>query len=421
MLKKFILLIPITMLFWNSISVIAEMPLNEELEQTSNIISEMPLNEELGQIPNIIAKMSLDEKIGQMLCLDFKYWRKDENDSKIPVTEINDAISDIIARYHIGSVILFSQNFVDKVQAKHLIDELQDSAIKSGNPPLMIAVDQEGGIVERFHFDREKLKNNGEIKTQDEAFEKGKIIANELKELGITCDLAPVVDVNSNPDNPVIGIRSFSNNPEIVSELGIKFLEGLHSEGIIGTAKHFPGHGDTDTDSHSTLPIVNKTLEELEKVELKPFKALTDAGVDMVMTAHVALPKVETETVTSKEDGEIICLPATLSKKILIDILRKQVGFNGVIITDALNMKAIKRHFGKKEAAKTAIKAGADILCMPVKIRGVIDISKLDELVKYLKEAVEHKEIDEKQIDDSVERILKLKKYFNANSLNKKI
>lgn len=368
--------------------------------------------------------MAIESKIGQMMCLDFRFWNdRDLNqteelgitaeDSAVstqnPVIEINSEIKEIIARYHIGSVILFSQNFQNKEQAKKLINDLQKAAIDSGNSPLLICVDQEGGRVERFSFGRDRLKNNVEIRTPEEAFEKGKIIAEELAELGINCNFAPVVDINSNPKNPVINVRSFGDNPKIVSEHGVAFMNGLHSQNIIATAKHFPGHGDTDVDSHLGLPRVNKTLSDLEQFELKPFKSCIDAGLEMVMTAHIELPQVEKGTIISKKDGKKIFLPATLSKSILTGLLRDRLKFNGVIVTDAMNMKAISENVGEVEATRMAIKAGADMICMPVTLRSTSDISKLDAIYQDLKSAVDSGEISLEQINCSVIRILGLK------------
>lgn len=356
--------------------------------------------------------LSLDEKIGQMMCLDFRYW--DFNSVQKPVKKITPEIREIISKYHIGSVILFSQNFENVEQAKNLIQDLKRAAEDSHNLPLMICVDQEGGKVERFTFGRKRLKNNSEIKTFREAFEKGEIIGKELKEIGINCDFAPVVDVNSNPKNPVINVRSFSDNPDIVSLFAKNFMDGLHSQNIISTVKHFPGHGDTCVDSHLGLPRVNKSLKELENVELKPFKSMINSGVDMIMTAHIELPQIEKSTVISKKDGKRIFLPATLSKKILTDLLRNNMKFKGVIVTDAMNMKAISENFGEAEAAKLAIKAGADMLCMPTVLRSKKDVYKLDAIYKNLKCAINNNEISEKQINSSVSRLLKLKeKYCN--------
>lgn len=367
-----------------------------------------------------VKDMTLDEKLGQMLCLSFKNWgekAKVIDDAKdiadfMPITEINGDIKDIISRYHIGGVVLFAPNLVNPEQSVKLVKDLQNAAIKSGTPSLIIAVDQEGGRVERFSFGRSRLKNNAEIKTSKEAFEKGSLIAQEMRKLGMNCDFAPVVDVNSNPYNPVINVRSFGDNADDVSELGKSFLGGLHSENVIGTAKHFPGHGDTNVDSHVGLPVVNKSLSDLEKLELKPFKALSDAGVDMMMVAHIALPKIETKKFFSNKTGKEIYLPASLSKTIIDGILRNKIGFKGVIVTDAMNMKALADNFSINEASKMAIQAGADMLCMPVIIESRDDVVKLEELFKYLKKAIVDGEISKKQIDASVERILKLKEKY---------
>lgn len=368
-------------------------------------------------------QMSLHEKIGQMMCLDFRFWNEkslnqteelgivteDQSGSQKPVTEINDEIKEIIAKYHVGGVILFAQNFQNKEQAKKLIEDLQKAATEVGNEKLIIAVDQEGGRVERFAFGRDKLKNNAEIKTAEEAFQKGETIGKELKELGINCNFAPVVDVNSNPKNPVINVRSFGDNASVVSKFGKKFMEGLHSQNVISTAKHFPGHGDTIVDSHLGLPRVNKTLKKLEALELRPFQEMIDAGVDIIMTAHIELPKVENKTIISKKDGKEIFIPATLSRTILTDLLRNKMGFKGVIVTDAMNMKAISENIGQAEVTKMAIRAGADMVCMPVILRSKTDISKLDQIYDTLKNAIKNKEISENQINESVRRILKLK------------
>lgn len=372
-------------------------------------------------------KMSVNQKIGQMICLDFRFWNsedlkqtedigilsKDEDLIQKPVTEINDEIREIIAKYNIGSVILFSQNFKDKSQTKKLIFDLQETAKLSGNPPLFICVDQEGGKVERFAFNRERLEDNLELgrraNAEELAFKKGEFIGKELNELGINCNLAPVVDINSNPKNPIINSRSFGDNSEIVSKCGIAFMKGLHSQKVFGVAKHFPGHGDTQVDSHIGLPRVNKSFLELENFELKPFKAMIDSGIDMVMTAHIELPNVENKTIISKKNGKEIFVPATLSKTILNGLLREKLEFKGVIVTDAMNMKAISDNVGQDEAIKMAINAGANIICMPVILRSKCDIKKLDCVYKAISKAIETGEVSIAQIDDSVRKILTLK------------
>lgn len=350
--------------------------------------------------------LSLTQKIGQMMCLDFRFWNQK------PFTEINPEIKEIIAKYHIGSIILFSQNFETKDQIKKLISDLQAAAKESGNPPLLICVDQEGGKVERFAFGRERLKNNSELKTEKEAFEKGQVIGKELKELGINCNLAPVVDVNSNPKNPIINVRSFSDKADIVSKFGKNFMEGLHSQIIISTAKHFPGHGDTDVDSHLGLPRINKSLEELECTELKPFETMINSNVDMIMTAHIELPQIEKNIITSKKSGKKFFVPATVSKTTLTDLLRNKMSFDGAIITDAMNMKAISDNFEEWEATKLAIKAGADIVLMPTILRSKSDVIKLDSIFENLKNAIISNEISEIQINESISRLLKLKENY---------
>lgn len=362
--------------------------------------------------PKKTTEMTLDEKIGQMVCLDFRNWQNSKN-SNSRVTKATCEICDIIGKYHLGSVILFSENFVSKEQLKKLISDLQKASIDAKNPPLIVAVDQEGGLVERFRFDRkERFKNNADIRSAEEAYKKGEAIAKELKEVGINCNLAPVADVNSNPYNPVIGVRSFSDKADVVAEYCRNFLNGLHSQNIMGTAKHFPGHGDTNVDSHFSLPVVNKTLKELEELELVPFKALIDEGVDLIMTAHIQLPKVETGTVISKKDDSKINIPATLSRTVLTDLLRGKLEFDGVVVTDAMVMRAISDNFGINEAVKMAIVAGADILCMPLRIRCQHDEQQLKSLFEYIKNAVENGEISEEQINKSVERILKIKEKY---------
>lgn len=358
----------------------------------------------------VIEEMLIDAKLGQMMCLDIRIWNGK------PVTEINGEIKDIISKYHIGNIILFSQNFQSKSQAKKLVEDIQQIAKENRMPPIMICVDQEGGLVERFSFDRSKLRNNIEIgresNPENAAYNKGMIIGKELRELGIQCDFAPVVDVNSNPKNPVIGVRSFGKTEEVVSKCGVKFMEALHTNNVIATAKHFPGHGDTSTDSHVELPMVTKNFSQLEAMELKPFQRMIDSGVDIIMTAHIQLPNIERKMMVSRKTGKEIYLPATLSKTILTDLLRRKMKFQGVIITDAMNMKAISDNFGEIESIKMAINAGANIICMPTILRNKDDISKLDNIYYSLKNALELKELSIDQVNNSVQRVLDLKAKF---------
>ncbi len=353
----------------------------------------------------------LDVKIGQMLCLDFRQW-KDESGNPRNVTEINDTIREIIGKYHIGSVILFRENFSNEFQSKKLIADLQSAAISSGNPPLIIAVDQEGGSVERFAFDRKKLKDNAEITGPTEAYEKRKVICSELHDLGINCDFAPVVDVRSNPESPITEVRSFGADPEKVAVCGESFMRGLHENGVAAVAKHFPGHGCTELDTHVGLAVANKTLGGLEELELIPFDRLIKSGVDMVMTAHIALPYVTSEKAISIKDDSEIPVPATLSKGILTGVLRDKLGFRGVIVSDAMNMGAISEHFGERERVARAINAGVDMVLMPVTLRNKEDIEKLKGLIGYIKDLIISGGISEERINESVKRIFELKEKY---------
>ena len=392
--------------------------------------------------------LTIKQKIGQMIILDIRCINDGE-----AITEVNDKskliLKKLITDYFIGGIVLFKQNFLKEEQSRKLVKDLQQIAMDCNCPPLIICTDQEGGTVERFSFGRDKLKNNFCLKTKEEAYERGKKIGEELKDKSINCDFAPVLDIFSNDKNKVIGERSFGKDVKKVSEFGIEFIKGLHSQGISATAKHFPGHGDTEKDSHTSLPVVTKTFEEIKKFELKPFQAAIDAGVDLVMVAHIAFTNAQKDyfkpevkvtnseentlkskiTITeykndafnlegkdtvSKEDENKTLVPATLSKFFVTDILRNEMGFKGLIITDAMNMGAISRLFPLNEAVEKAILAGNDIILMPIVIKHEKEWKDLDDLYKYLIDKFEKGEIFEKNINKSVERIFKFKEKYCA-------
>lgn len=240
------------------------------------------------KIEDKISNMTLDEKIGQMLMLELRYW-EDENGNLKEVTELNDDIKNAILKYKIGGVILFAENVQDTKQTTKLTHNIQKAAIENGLDPLFISIDQEGGIVVRLATGTSLPGNMalGATRDKDLAYQYGKIIADEIKALGINVNLAPVMDTNNNPNNPVIGLRSISSNPELVGELGSEVVKGIQDQGVSAAIKHFPGHGDTATDSHLGLPVVDKSYEEIEKLELVPFKKAANEGVDMIMTAHI--------------------------------------------------------------------------------------------------------------------------------------
>lgn len=361
----------------------------------------------------IVSQMTLEEKIGQMLMPDFRQWKQEGQAAVQDLTEMNDEVAEIIDEFDLGGVILFAQNVKTTEQTTKLIHDMQQVAIndQDGNLPLLTTIDQEGGIVTRLGTGTNFPGNMaiGATKNEQSSYDTGLVIGRELNSLGINVNFAPSVDINNNPLNPVIGLRSFSSNPDLVAKLGVKMINGIQENGVSVAAKHFPGHGDTATDSHYGLPKVYKSLEELKEAELKPFQAAIDNGVDMIMTAHIQFPQIEKDTYTSIKDGQEIQIPATLSDDILTGLLREDMNFDGVIITDALNMAAISENFGQVETVKIAFDAGVDIALMPTILRSKADVPKLRAIVEGVKEAIAKGEISEERINESAARVVKLK------------
>lgn len=356
----------------------------------------------------IVEGMSVEQKVGQMLMPDFRNWQEQGESKATGFTEMNDEVGSIIQKYHLGGVILFAENVVGTEQTVRLIDGLQDA---SPELPLFITIDQEGGIVTRLQTGTNLPGNMalGATRSEKYAYQTGEIIGKELSSLGVNVNFGPSLDVNNNPDNPVIGVRSYSSNPELVSKLGIQTIKGLQRTNIAATAKHFPGHGDTATDSHYGLPLVTHDKDRLHAVELLPFQNAIDQGVDMIMTAHVQFPAFDDTTYISKKDGQEILVPATLSKKVLTGLLREEMGFEGVIVTDALNMKAIADNFGQEEAVVLALKSGVDIALMPAQVNSLEMEENLASVYNAVLEAIESGDLPIEQVNASVERILKLK------------
>lgn len=350
---------------------------------------------------DMVAEMTLEEKIGQMIVADFQLW------NGASVTTLNSSIADAIRKYNFGGVILFGGNTAGTAQTAALACDLQNAA----DIPLLIATDQEGGYVWRLGTGTETPGNMalGATGDPDCAREAAAIIGSELSALGINVDFAPVMDVNNNPGNPVIGVRSFSDDPALTAKMGTAFIEGLHGQNVAAALKHFPGHGDTQTDSHTGLPCINKSLSQLRSFELVPFAAGIDAGADIIMTAHIQFPKIETATYTSKSTGRPVSLPATLSKTILTGLLREELGFRGVICTDAMNMDAISAHFDRLDAACLAINAGVDLLLMPVSMTNASGIEDCGRYIAGIAKLVRDGKIRESTIDSAVMRILELK------------
>ncbi|HFI0272889.1 TPA: glycoside hydrolase family 3 N-terminal domain-containing protein [Streptococcus suis] len=392
---------------------------------SSTDLSATPASEELNtgeqavdaetQITSMIDDMSTRQKITQMLMPDFRKWQTEGSEAVSDLTVVNEEIAEAIDGYDFGGVILFAENVKETEQTLNLTQDMQAAAVgnkaQNGNIPLLIAIDQEGGIVYRLGSGTALPGNMALGATRDPelARQAGEIIGRELSALGINVDFAPVLDTNNNPQNPVIGLRSFSSDPELVSSLGIPLMQGIQAHNVAVAAKHFPGHGDTATDSHTGLPLVDKSMEELAALELAPFKAAMDSGVDMIMTAHIQYPQIEKDTYVSKKSGEEIHIPATLSDDILTGIVRNQYGYDGIIVTDAMGMDAISQNFGESEAAIMAIQAGVDIVLMPTVLRNKLDLAKIDAIIDDIEAAVAQGHITEGMLDDSVRRILRLK------------
>ena len=363
------------------------------------------------KVEQILRKMSLEDKIGQMMVLSFRTWGTEQLEA---VTELNEALSDYVKDVHPGGIVLFRENCRDAEQTLRFTSRLQLMNRAGRNmSDLLIATDQEGGSVSRIGFGTTGQGNRslGDTGNRDNAYQMAKIIGRELGALGINTDLAPVADINNNPANPVIGVRSFGENAAKVSEFTAAFQDGLHSEGIIDVLKHFPGHGDTDTDSHIGLPLIGKTLEELRDNELIPFQSAIQNGADIVMTAHICFPRVDTTKLVSLKTGDTVGIPATMSKRLLTDVLRKELGFDGVIMSDALEMKSISEYYWMDDALTMMINAGVNMLLLPA-VRKSMDLNLIEDMRKRIIALVREERIREDAIEELVRRILLLKEKY---------
>lgn len=339
---------------------------------------------EVDSIEEKVKGMSLEEKIGQLFIVGFSG------------EEIDKDIEYMIKNYYVGGFILFQENIKSIDQTLKLINSLK-KANENNNIPLFISTDEEGGKVTRVSNLFGSIPGSreiGEIDNEEYSFKIGDIIGYRLKSIGFNLDFAPVLDINSNPKNTVIGARSYGRTKDIVSKHGIQVMKGIKSNNVIPTIKHFPGHGDTFIDSHLDLPVVNKDLEELKKMELMPFKEAIDMGADMVMVGHMLFPKIDSEN------------PATFSKEIITNLLRKDLNYDKVIITDDMTMGAITKNYDIEKAAIKSLKAGTDIILICHNYEDQVKV------IESIKEAVKSGEILEKEIDEKVYRIVKLKEEY---------
>ena len=325
--------------------------------------------------------------LGQKIILDFRYFCEDNTPSsrcRTPMTVIPPSLLNVLSTHNIGGVILFSENIQNTEQLITLNYTMQQHMVKAGRQPLFIAVDQEGGRVARLPSDMlspfaGNMAIGATFHQRGSAFAQSVAshIGQTLLPLGINTNFAPSVDVNSEPKNPVINVRSFSENPEQVAALGQTFVSAMQSTGVMSAIKHFPGHGDTHVDSHSGLPQVTHSKAQAMAGDILPFANIINSATPpaMVMSAHIQYPSLDDTTIIDKH-GKSQIVPATLSKKILSNLLRNQLGYQGLIVTDALDMAGITQFFSHEEALVSAFSAGADIALMPFTIRTQDDIKK---------------------------------------------
>ncbi|MEK3976909.1 beta-N-acetylhexosaminidase [Psychrobacillus sp. FSL K6-1267] len=334
-----------------------------------------------------VDSMSLEEKVGQMIF------------GGIEGVELSEKSREMIREDKVGGIIFFKDNLVNENQIVTLLNSIKAENMQQ-QYPLFLGIDQEGGRVTRIP-ELNNLPTNKQIGKKDNpalAFQLGELLGKQLNAFGFNLDFAPVLDVDSNPNNPVIGDRSFGSDPKLVSELGISTMKGLQSENVISVIKHFPGHGDTEVDSHIELPIVSKNMKELQALEFIPFQNALKSGADVVMIGHILLPEIDANK------------PSSISNVVITKILREQLKYEGVVMTDDMTMKAILDNYEIGEAAVEAVKAGNDIVLI------AHDYEKVQRAIQAILEAVQNEEIKVEQIDRSVERILQLKEKYQLSN-----
>lgn len=329
-------------------------------------------------------EMTVKQMLGQKLIFGFHG------------TELPEEFIQLIKEYKIGNVILFLRNVKSADQLRRLCGEIQELILAETGYPAFIVIDQEGGMVTRLPQDAVNVPSAMALaatRDPENARKASEITIRQLRALGANFNMAPVLDVNNNPKNPVIGIRSFGDQPERVAAFGVASAAPYENSGILCCGKHFPGHGDTAVDSHLGIPMVDKTEEELEQLELVPFQQAVNAGIPAIMISHVMFPQIVEERV-----------PCTMSRRIVTDLLKKKMGYQGLILTDCMEMRAIQDHYGTPEGTVASIKAGVDL----AEISSTIALEW--GAAKAVNEAAQRGEFDMEEIRTSVEKILEYKK-----------
>ncbi len=345
-----------------------------------------------------LKKMTMDEKLGQLVHIGINARFLNQESPEYL------ALKRQVVENKIGGITVFVGGVYETV---HLINRMQENA----KIPLLISADFETGVGMRFEDTTNFPWNMAIAATGNPEFarQQGAMTAREARALGVQWDFAPDVDVNNNADNPVINVRSYGENPTDVARFAVAFSQGLQSGNVLATAKHFPGHGDTAVDSHRGLPIINFSRQRLEQIELVPFRSVVDAGIGSVMIGHISLPQIDGTPIkplkqsikASYTESEVITegttMPATLSSNVITKMLREDLKFDGLIVTDAMDMSGLTLYFNQEEAAVRAFLAGADVLIKP---------ASADAAIKGLKDAVQSGRISEQRVNESVRKQL---------------
>ena len=350
------------------------------------------------EVEEQLRKMTLREKVGQMFYVRPEAlapsieWNSYDDLQIDPLQAVTEEMKYVNEQYPVGGVILYAWNIDDKNQLARIISD-----IRKLKGQLVLCIDEEGGRIARIaqnpNIDVEvigPMGDIGETENPQNAYYAGNVIGTYLSKYGFDIDFAPVADVNTNPDNIIIGSRAFSDDPQVAAPMVTNYLQGLKDAGIVGCIKHFPGHGDTQNDTHTGYVQSLKTWEEMKNCEMVTFKAGIQWGCQLIMTAHIAVPNVTNSDI-----------PSTLSSVVLQDKLRGELGYQNIIITDGMEMGAITQHYSSGEAAVRSIQAGVDIVLGPKDFIEAFDA---------VMDAVETGTISENRINQSVRRILKLKK-----------
>ncbi|MCT1398829.1 beta-N-acetylhexosaminidase [Paenibacillus sp. p3-SID867] len=348
---------------------------------------DLPENGTEDAVTELLNSMTVKEKIGQLVLVG------------IEGTTMDDTSRRLLEDYHVGGIILFKDNIENAKQSADLLNELKKA--NAANPvPLWLSIDEEGGRVTRFPDEYVKLPSSGKIGRSDDLTltkQVGGLIAQKVSGVGINMVFAPVLDIDSNPNNPVIGDRSFGTTAETVSTHGIASMKGIQENGVVPVVKHFPGHGDTSVDSHLGLPVVDHDLKRLHELELVPFQQAIDEGADVVMVAHLLMKSIDPDT------------PSSYSKPVINDLLREEMGFKGVVITDDMTMGAISGSTDVGEASVKSVVAGSNMILIGH------EYALEEAVIQALTEAAHSGVIPEEMLNDRVRATLELKHKYQLS------